>query len=436
MLNKISTKIKFIVFVQSLMIVCIIGLTITISETSKKDAMVVNIAGKQRMLTQKMTKEIFYLKSHESYDTVLLNVGVKEFEDSLNLLINGDEAIGISQAPAQNIKDKLTEVKKLWTPFKKEIDNIQLQSQHLKSLKESILTRVEKLLRLSDNVVKQMVKAKMEGSYIDDSGRQRMLSQRMTMLFLEYIKSEKTNTLVLFNDTQNLYDITIKTFLSDKNIASLPNVKKAINENFTYWQEYKKFLQDLMQIESSINQSISYIYTNNTTLLNTMDEAVSMFTVYQENKNGTLRIFQYFAAVFALIVIFYIKSVVNAIEKNMQNFVNQTKQLTKVNLVDENHILDNQSEYEEELQEASHNIQSYMQKVQNAMHFSEEAIKKAEDAVNTLQSIAEDLSKSQTIDEHINDSEDIVIESTENLMHVSKLLKKLQSNLSNISHES
>jgi nitrate/nitrite-specific signal transduction histidine kinase len=432
MFNKISTKIKVIVISLSIIIATIIALTIAISEKSKKDALVVNIAGKQRMLTQRMSKEIFYLKMHESYDTILLNEIVKEFEDSLNMLIKGDSARGIAAAPTADIQKKLLEVQKLWNPFKKEIQNIQSQAKMLKALKESMLTRVEKLLNLSDDVVKQMVKHNMDGIYIDDSGRQRMLSQRMTMLLLEFIKSEKSDTMVLFQDAKKLYDTTIKSFMSDHNIDAIPQVKQTIATNYEYWEQYQRFVDELMLIEASINKSIYYIHNHNTALLNTMDEAVSLFTIYQENKNETLRMFQYFAAAFAFVVIFYVFSVIKAMQKNIQDFIEKTKQLSNTSINEESHILDAKNDYEEELQEASTHIQTYMHKVHDVMHSSEEAIKKAEDVVATLQGIADDLAKSQHFDDNISDSEDIVIESTENLLHVSNLLKKLQKNLGHI----
>jgi DNA repair ATPase RecN len=74
------------------------------------------------------------------------------------------------------------------------------------------------------------------------------------------------------------------------------------------------------------------------------------------------------------------------------------------------------------------------------MNHSEDAIKQAESAILELQHLAdnvEDTLKDLKIDEKekdsfdkkVNATEDIAIESAENLMHVRKMLEKLKSNL-------
>ena len=59
MFSKISTKVKFVSGILSFMIVMIIVLTVVLNKKNEKDSLIINIAGKQRMLSQKMSKEIF-----------------------------------------------------------------------------------------------------------------------------------------------------------------------------------------------------------------------------------------------------------------------------------------------------------------------------------------------------------------------------------------
>ena len=59
--NTISTKIKLIGIFFIILMTSIIITTIYLNEKNKKDAQVINIAGKQRMLTQKISKNIFYI---------------------------------------------------------------------------------------------------------------------------------------------------------------------------------------------------------------------------------------------------------------------------------------------------------------------------------------------------------------------------------------
>ena len=67
--NTISTKIKFIGILFIVLMTSIIVTTMYLNEKNKKDASIINIAGKQRMLTQNISKNVFYLyqNNHDSY---------------------------------------------------------------------------------------------------------------------------------------------------------------------------------------------------------------------------------------------------------------------------------------------------------------------------------------------------------------------------------
>ena len=63
--SNISTKIKVIGILFALLMTSIIATTIYLNNKNEKDAMIINIAGKQRMLTQNISKNIFYLYSNQ-----------------------------------------------------------------------------------------------------------------------------------------------------------------------------------------------------------------------------------------------------------------------------------------------------------------------------------------------------------------------------------
>ncbi len=57
--NTISTKIRFIGILFIVLMTSIIVTTMYLNEKNKKDALLINIAGKQRMLTQNISKKSF-----------------------------------------------------------------------------------------------------------------------------------------------------------------------------------------------------------------------------------------------------------------------------------------------------------------------------------------------------------------------------------------
>jgi len=79
---------------------------------------IVNVAGRERMLTQKMTKEkLLIVKGEEQYDSKLKET-IAMFDDSLILLIKGDSKKMISKPTNEKIVAQLKVVSKLWSKLK------------------------------------------------------------------------------------------------------------------------------------------------------------------------------------------------------------------------------------------------------------------------------------------------------------------------------
>jgi len=79
---------------------------------------VVNVAGRQRMLTQKMTKEkLLLLKAKKEYRKKLEGT-IKLFDTSLNTLIKGDKTQNISKPTNEKIINQLKIVSMMWSKLK------------------------------------------------------------------------------------------------------------------------------------------------------------------------------------------------------------------------------------------------------------------------------------------------------------------------------
>jgi hypothetical protein len=432
----------------SFIIIFVISLTVYMNEKSKKDSLIINIAGKQRMLTQKMSKELFYIKYNEITDFRELNSAMDLFENNLNDLINGNSAKGIYPPQNSLIKSKLDEVHSIWVPFKKEILNVKSLMKKVKPDIESLVTHINSLLKESDKIVKVMVKHKMEGVFIDLSGRQRMLSQRMGLFLERYLRTDNEEDYLQFLKAKNLYNETIESFISNEKVKAIPEVSTIVNETYNYWQKHILFIKNILKIENEINDSIAYVYEKNVKLLNTMDEAVWLYTNYSEEKNDLFIKFQYMSLIVALIIIIFAYILSREIVEHINDFVNKTKALQAEDLNSLNHKnLKVDEESENELIEASSYISSFVKKVNVAMRHSDDAIKQAESAIAELQNLTENVevvlndlniddNEKNKFDKKVNATEDIAIESAENLIHVRKMLEKLQNSLNDMVKQS
>lgn len=114
--NTISNKIKLIGIFFIILMTSIILSTIYLNEKNKKDALLINIAGKQRMLTQKIAKNIFYLY-HNNESQNELDAATIEFIYNLDSLKNGNRLIGVFSPPTDEIAKQISKIEILWHNF-------------------------------------------------------------------------------------------------------------------------------------------------------------------------------------------------------------------------------------------------------------------------------------------------------------------------------
>lgn len=441
--SRISTKLRIVGGLLSLMIFLIIGLMVALNEKSKKDSLVVNIAGKQRMLTQKMSKEIFFLRHRDGHDFRQLDGAMELFENNLNDLRFGNRDRGIYAPQNSVIEAKLEQVASHWTPFKKELESLKEGILSVKGDKEVLSKRIEILLTMSDKVVQEMVVKDLEAVYIDLSGRQRMLSQRMGLFIERYLRTDNKEDYFLFVNAKALYDETLRMFAEDAKVAAHKDLHVTVVNLKRYWEEFDAYVMGLLESERAINASIAYVNRNNVRLLDTMDEAVWLYTEHNEHKNQMFLNSLYFIAMGAMLVILYAFILFRDMVSNIDRFVDRAKRLAST----ESATAETVSVpigMEVELQEASSYLQTYVTKVGAAMRSSEEAIKRAEGAMSELQALAENVEEAlrdlgldeetkKSLGRSVNVTEDIAIESTESLMNVSRMLNKLKENLNTLS---
>ena len=263
-----------------------------LGKINRQMGVVINLSGRQRMLTQKMSKEMLLIYHEIDVKKNRTNLGKSAlmFAKTLKGLINGDETLNLSPTRDKDILKQMDVVSGLWLSFSKNV---------LPAISgEKIdLPLIEKVARENLPLLKEMNKAvnmyeKAAGSDLNDlaavvnlSGRQRMLTQKMTKEFLLIAAqvNEKANKDKL-EKTIALFDRTLKGLRNGDPSQGLskttePIVLKQLTVIETLWLEYKLVLINL----DISKKGLKKVAKLNMPLLKEMNSAVKMYEVLSDN---------------------------------------------------------------------------------------------------------------------------------------------------------
>ena len=256
------------------------GMVIVTMSSQKDDGTVINLAGKQRMLTQKMSKESLALSRGEGAAKESLEKTINLFDKTLKGLISGDSELGLPPTQKSEIVNQLNNVQKLWKGLQTNLGVVLANSVKTTTALSYVNENNMDLLKESHKVVTLLESNSIDSKTVNLAGAQRMLTQKMVKETLGLVQgSIDAETL---KGTVTLFDKTLKGLVSgdsdlglsattdDVILAQLASVQRLCNSFYDN-------VNTVLKLAPVTNNALAYINGNNVELMNEMNKAVGMY---------------------------------------------------------------------------------------------------------------------------------------------------------------
>ena len=280
----------------------------------------INLAGKQRMLTQMMAKDLLMYQANLDANEKLesLKDSIKLFDKTLKGLYNGDKDLNLEGTKLPKIRKQLDIVKGLWEETKpliykaiKEKNNTKLTKKvldNLEKIKDEMnkavglyaksINRQKQVLKLNSIINSFLNKKNSAKHLINLAGRQRMLTQRISKLALECKLHLIPDSCVRLEQFVKLYEKTLLGFKNgDKELNIEPQKdKKALAQIEKLLKMWKPFANAAIKVQKSHGEdkkALEYILANNEKLLKESNKLVDIFNTLNQKYSNYIEAAQF-----------------------------------------------------------------------------------------------------------------------------------------------
>lgn len=157
MINRLQTQLILLFIAFASLVLVSVSVTYLGLQTQRQDALVINLAGRQRMLIQQMTRLAFQLQDGDESASVVLKESEEDFSQTLSALQHGgsapylaDSVVNLPATSDAQILSALDEVEASWNQYRSILDAMDSSA----SLQAALEEQSDDLAQKADMVVR------------------------------------------------------------------------------------------------------------------------------------------------------------------------------------------------------------------------------------------------------------------------------------------
>ena len=269
-------------------LVSVILYTVSTLDKQKQDGGTINIAGKQRMLTQKLSKSVMELQLGNLEKTKEINGIIKTFEKVLDGLKNGNPELNLLPAETAEIKAKLVATEGKWKLLSENIQKVNQGWPTIQKDLDAISSSNVPLFNEANQIVMAMGKV-MDPKTVSFSGRLRAITQRVSKAVLEYSLYRKEESIIEGRKFIALQNKIIQGLLNgDKKLglqrADDEGIRNQLKTFQANWEKFSSHVDGVFKNLPEVDAASQYISSNNVGVLKAMNAAVQEMAKHSQDK--------------------------------------------------------------------------------------------------------------------------------------------------------
>ncbi|MGE4294912.1 MAG: type IV pili methyl-accepting chemotaxis transducer N-terminal domain-containing protein [Campylobacterales bacterium] len=410
--------------------VTLIITTIALNEGGRTDATVINVAGKQRMLSQRIIQEAVYFSVQPGNDATVLQASIAEFEQSLQDLQNGNESRGIYMPPSVAIAEQLDRAGRLWEPLKKRIDAIIKHKALIAEQTENYLQMTPRLQEATLEVAQMMERRRLSNQMVSEAENQAGLINTFVLLSAAYLSGGEAHYYDEFVGAVESYSATLSNFANHDGIVH-GSILALVADNQLLWDGYYDSILKAVDGKKSLLEEMGALHAEGAKLLQQLEEVVEGYTRQSELSRGILQWLQYFFALALVGVLGYSFHLIWDMRDHVRRFIDQSRNLGSTPAGEQPVPMSFEGGTEAELQEAGEHINRFVARVDTLMRQSQQM---SEELSRLSDAIGDNLVRLDQ-DRSLGRSEEIAIDSSEAMNKTALLLSHLKTSLDQLAQK-